>query len=101
MGRELTEAVLEDPSTAPIDDRLRATLKFLRKMTLCPDELGPADAQRVRDAGVSDAALTDAIQVCALFNMIDRIADAVGFFVPTPEQFARDAPGMLRRGYQL
>lgn len=76
-------------------------MEFLRKVTLCPDQLGPADAQRVRDAGVNDAALTDAIHVCALFNMIDRVADAVQFWVPSPEQFARDAPGMLKRGYQL
>jgi len=93
--------VLEDASRAPIDARLRATLAYLEKMTLRPDELGPADAQRARDAGVSDAALTDAVHVCALFNMIDRVADAMAFFVPTPEQFARDAPGMLRRGYRL
>jgi len=93
--------VLADAGTAPIDARLRATLAFLERMTLCPDELGPEDAQRARDAGVSDAALADAVHVCALFNMIDRIADAVAFFVPTAEQFAREAPGMLNRGYRL
>ena len=97
----MAEAVLEDPSSAPIDARLKATLEFLRKMTLSPDQLGPTDAQRVRDAGVSDAALTDAVHVCAWFNMIDRVADAVEFRVPSPEQFARDAPGMLKRGYKL
>lgn len=97
----MTEAVLEDASRAPIDERLRATLAFLRKLTLSPDQVGPADAQQVRAARVSDAALRDAIHVCALFNMIDRIADAVQFRVPSPEQFARDAPGMLQRGYRL
>lgn len=93
--------MLEDAGTAPIDARLRATLAFLEKMTLCPDELGSVDAQRVCDAGVSDAALADAIHVCALFNMIDRVADAVSFRVLTPEQFAHAAPGMLKRGYRL
>ena len=101
MGRELTEAVLEDPARAPIDAKLRATLAFLRKMTLSPDQLGPADAQEALGAGVGADALADAIHVCALFNMIDRVADAVSFWVPSPEQFASYAPGMLRRGYKL
>jgi alkylhydroperoxidase family enzyme len=90
---------LDDPDTAPIDERLRATLRFLRKLTLEPGSVGPADAQRVRAAGVSDEALEDAIHVCALFNVIDRIADALGFDLPEPEYWDRVAPGFLAGGY--
>ncbi len=45
------------------------------------------------ETGVSAEALADAVHVCALFNMIDRIADSLGFHVPEPEEFARVAPG--------
>jgi hypothetical protein len=64
-----------------------------------PDALGPEDAERVRAAGVSDEALEDAIHVCALFNVIDRIADALGFDLPDPDYWDRVAPGFLAGGY--
>lgn len=84
-------AVLDDLDTAPVDDRLRATLYMLAKLTLDPDGFGPADVAPVRAVGVSDAAITDAICVCALFNIAARCADALGFDVTTvnPAALAR------------
>jgi alkylhydroperoxidase family enzyme len=68
-------------------------------MTLRPNELGPQHVAAVRTAGVSDGAIVDAVLVCALFNTIDRIADALGFEVP-PEALQRDiAPLLLQFGY--
>lgn len=64
-------------------------------MTLRPEELTGADAGRVREAGVSDEALVDAIHVAALFNMIDRMADALGWDVPPFEAFFERPEGML------
>ena len=93
--------MLDDWRTAPVGEGVGATLGFLEKLTLEPDALGPADADAVRAAGVSDDALLDAIAVAALFNMIDRIADALGFDVPPPEAFAARADRMLATGYAL
>ena len=90
-----------DWRTAPIDVGLRATLGFLEKMTLRPDDLGPADAAAVRAAGVGEDALIDAIHVCALFNMIVRLADSLGWDVPPEEAFRGRAEGMLESGYEL
>jgi len=92
--------VLADWRTAPVSEGLRATLGFLETLTLRPDELGQADADEVRRAGVSDAALVDAIHVCALFNTIDRIADALGFHVPEREEAEKVAPRFFARGYR-
>lgn len=97
----MTRAVLEDFERAPVDARLKAALSFLRKMTLAPDELCAEDAAAARAAGVTDEALRDAIYVAALFNVIDRVADALGFEVPPARGFAMAAPYMLRRGYRL
>jgi alkylhydroperoxidase family enzyme len=97
----VTEAVLDDWRTAPVDERLRATLGFLEKLTLEPESLTRADAEAVRATGVSDPALLDAIAVAALFNVIDRIADALRFEVPPPEAFAARADRMLATGYAL
>jgi alkylhydroperoxidase family enzyme len=92
-------AVLEDYRRAPIDERLKVTLAFLEKLTLHPEEVGPADAAAVRAAGVSDEALEEAIQVCALFNIVDRVADALGFEVPSSRVTERVAEVLLKRGY--
>jgi len=48
---------------------------------------------------VSDGAILDAVLVCALFNTIDRIADALGFEVPPDEQQRAVAPLLLEMGY--
>jgi hypothetical protein len=76
-------------------------LGFLEQLTLRPHELTREDAQTVRAAGVGEDALIDAIHVGALFNMIVRMADSLGFDVPPPESFAARADAMLSGGYAL
>ena len=67
--------MLDDYESAPIDARLRETLRFLETMTLEPAKL---DASRALDAGVSREALRDAAAVAASFSVITRFADAIG-----------------------
>jgi hypothetical protein len=80
---------------------LRATLGFVEKLTLRPYELTPADADAVREQGVSDEALIDAAHIAALFNMIVRLADSLGWDVPTFDEFGARADAMLSSGYAL
>jgi alkylhydroperoxidase family enzyme len=93
--------VRDDVRSAPIGEGLRATLVFLEKLTLRPAELRAEDAQAVYAAGVSHEALVTAIHVAALFNMIDRMADSLGWDVPPFEAFYERAEGMLSSGYAL
>jgi alkylhydroperoxidase family enzyme len=76
-------------------------LGFIEKLTLRPAELTREDAQAARAAGVSDDALVDAIHVAALFNMIVRLADSLGWDVPAFEEFGARADSMLSSGYAL
>jgi hypothetical protein len=55
----------------------------------------------VRAAGVSDEALRDATTVCALFSMIVRLADSLGWDVPEWSALTQRAPAMLEGGYAL
>ena len=84
-----------------MDERLRATLGFLEKLTLRPGELARGDAESVLNTGVSEEALVDAIHVAALFNMIVRLADSLGWDVPSFEEFSARAETMLSSGYAL
>lgn len=93
------DAVLADFRSAPVDDRLKATLAFLKTLTLAPERLTPDDARRVLRAGVSAEGLTDAIAVASLFAIITRYADALDFEIPTAPEFDRAGEMLLRRGY--
>ena len=78
-----------------------AIRSYYEKVTLEPEALSTADAASLREAGLSDAAITDAIGVAFAFNLIDRLTDSFDFDVPTADQFAAGAPSMLRRGYRM
>jgi alkylhydroperoxidase family enzyme len=93
--------VQRDWRTAPVSPRIAATLGFIEKLTLRPEEVTRADADAVRAAGVSEEALVDAIHVCALFSMIVRLADSLGWDVPPFESFFERADAMLAGGYSL
>jgi uncharacterized peroxidase-related enzyme len=91
--------VLADYRTAPIPETLRAMLAFLEKLTLTPEEVEPADAAPLRAAGLSDEAIADAVHVCANFNLINRVSDALGFELTGPASLSRYAGFLLKRGY--
>ncbi len=71
----------------------------MEKLTLAPAEFGPQDVETVRAAGVSEGAILDAIYICAAFNLIDRVADALGFEIPA--SFTNGAASQLKRGYKM
>ncbi len=93
--------MLADWRTAPLDPKLRATLGFLEKLTLAPTEVGPADVKPLRAAGVTDVAVEDAIHVCVLFNIYDRLADSLSFHLPGPDGYAASGRSLMKRGYLL
>ena len=99
---DLTRKVLADYKTAPIDDKLRATLALLEKMTLRPDELGPEDVRAVLALGVSKDAVRDALHVAYLFNIYDRLADTMGWHVPDEDSgyYQVAAKRLLEHGYK-
>lgn len=74
----LIDALIEDVETAPVDEKLRPVLAYVAKLNTLPSRLVQRDAQAVYDAGWSEAALYEAVQVCALFNMMNRIIEGTG-----------------------
>ena len=93
--------MLDDYRTAPIPEKLRLMLEFLEKLTLNPDEVDAKDTASLRDAGVTEAAMREAIYVTVMFNLIDRLADTFGFNLLKPEEYAKQAQILLKRGYVL
>jgi uncharacterized peroxidase-related enzyme len=96
----ISAAVVTDWRTAEVDDRVRATLGLLEKLTIAPDEVGPPDVRAVLDAGVGPDAVRDAIEVCSVFNTINRVADGLDFALPTTADRAFNARVLLKLGYR-
>ncbi len=98
---QMVAAVLSDWRTAPIDERTRAMLGFLEKLTLSPGDIEPDDAAAVLAAGVTADDFQDAVAACSLFNTITRVADTLGFDLPSDTTIAHGAEHLLRDGYLM
>jgi AhpD family alkylhydroperoxidase len=97
-GKRVSD-LLSDLETAAIEEPLRATLLMLGKLTR--EHVVDADDMRaVLAAGASRQQIEDALAVCFSFNVIGRLADAFGFFVPGPKAFEAGAKYLLARGYR-
>jgi alkylhydroperoxidase family enzyme len=95
------QQVLDDYTTAPIGDTLRATLGLLKTMTLDHGNLAPEDVRAVLRTGVSKQAIQDALEVAFLFNIYDRLADSMGWHVPELNggYYQVAAKRLLKQGY--
>jgi uncharacterized peroxidase-related enzyme len=97
--RPRVAAVLADLESAPIEEPLRATLRMLGGLTTA-GTVSADDMRAVLAAGVTPEQVKDALAVGAAFNTTDRLADAFGFQVLTPDGFAAGAKYLLKRGYR-
>jgi AhpD family alkylhydroperoxidase len=91
-----TTAILD---TVAIEEPLRATLLMLGKLTR-EQAVDADDMRAVLAAGASRQQIEDALAICFSFNVIGRLADAFGFFVPGPKAFEAGAKYLLARGYR-
>jgi len=59
------------------------------------------NVQALRAAGLPDDAVRDAIVVCGIFNVIDRLADSFDFTPPTPENLRKEVRFLVKVGYKI
>lgn len=71
-------------------------------MTLDHGSLRPEDVRAVMRTGVSKPAIQDAMEVAFLFNIYDRLADAMGWDVPPVAggNYHVLAKRLLKHGYR-
>lgn len=92
--------MLADLESAPIAEPLRATLAFLRKVTLNHEQVGPDDVRALAALGVTRDQIVDALNVAFAFNIITRLADTFEFEVGSRAFFDAGAKMLLSRGYR-
>lgn len=71
-------------------------------MTLDHGRLGPEDVRAVMRTGVSKQGIQDALEVAFLFNIYDRLADAMGWHVPARASgyYQGVARRLIKNGYR-
>jgi alkylhydroperoxidase family enzyme len=57
---------------------MKPVLRYVGKLTLTPSRMTHADAAPIFAAGWEEQALHDAVSVCALFNLMNRLVDGLG-----------------------
>jgi uncharacterized peroxidase-related enzyme len=95
----LLEQLLENVEAAPVEERLKPLLVFIRKLTLSPGDLSQQDADAVFEAGWNEQALHDAVAVAARAAFMQRLVQGHGFQPPSPEVAAKHAKRRVERGY--
>jgi uncharacterized peroxidase-related enzyme len=98
VPEKLMVDLIDDFGSAAIDAKLRPVFAYLRKLTLTPTQMTQADADAVFAAGWSEQALYDAVQVCCLYNFMNRFVEGLGL-TPIPEQFDMEGQMIKRGGY--
>ena len=89
-------ALLDDVGTAPVAEPIKPLLRYAGKLTLTPARMTPADAQAVLAAGWPEQALYDAVAVCGLFNLMNRLVEGLG--ITAGEDYFCTAAGRLSDG---
>jgi len=72
------EALRRDWRTANLDERDRAMLAYVEKLTKNPVSIWRDDMETLRAVGFEDTAILQITLIAAWFNSINRVADALG-----------------------
>ena len=83
----MVRAVEADYRQAELSAADRSMLDFAVKLTLDMPNIGENDVEALREVGFDDVAIHDIVQVTALFNYYNRLAEGLGI---DPEESAQD-----------
>lgn len=78
IDEAMIEALVVDIDSVVGLDKLKPVLRYVKKLNFLPSNIVQSDAQAIFDAGWTEEALYEATQVCALFNMMNRIIEGAG-----------------------
>ena len=75
---DLLRTLKEDYRRAALEPADRRLLDFAVKLTRTPSEARASDVAALREAGLDDVTIHDVVQITALFNYYNRLADGLG-----------------------
>ncbi|MCA0236287.1 MAG: peroxidase-related enzyme [Bacteroidetes bacterium] len=98
MDEGLVQALLDNIDTAPVADKLKPVLHYVKKVTLTPSKAVQADVDAILKAGWSEQTVEDTVAVAALFNYYNRLMDGLGI-KGEMDLYQKGAGFLHKRGY--
>jgi hypothetical protein len=90
---------LEGPETSNLNDKEKALLRFVRKLTLGSCAIIETDIKALKREGWDELVIYYAIYACALFNFYNRFVSDKGVSLVSDSAFRRLSERMARNGY--
>jgi uncharacterized peroxidase-related enzyme len=87
-----------NPKDEDVDVKMRPVLAFARKLTLSPGKITAADVDEMFAAGWEDRAVHDAVAICGLFNLMNRLVNGLGV-AASEEYMEMAAQRLAQSGY--
>jgi uncharacterized peroxidase-related enzyme len=78
LEENLVRAIRTDYTAADLSGQDRAMLDYVAQLTRDATRIGPADIERLRQAGFDDRAILQINLIASWFNYINRVADGLG-----------------------
>ena len=98
IEKDLLTDLLKSVERADIDQKMKPVLNYVRKLTLSPSLMNQGDAEAVFNAGWDEQALRDAVLVCGLFNLMNRVIEGLGIQADT-DYFQQASKRIFQHGY--
>lgn len=96
------EAVKDDLSTAPLNDKMRALLRIAGKVQRSGRSVAPEDVDAARRAGATDLEIHDTVLITALFCLYNRYVDGLATAAPADPAFYETlGKRITSRGYTM
>lgn len=78
LDEEMFDGLMTDLDASSVDEKMKPLLAYVGKLTRTPAMMTQTDADRVYAAAWDERALFDAISICGLFNLMNRIVEGAG-----------------------
>jgi alkylhydroperoxidase family enzyme len=99
-GSDTLDGRLTNLDEVEISPAARAMLALLQTFSLNHETLDAEDFAELHALEVGDEAIRDAFYVAYLFNIINRMADALRFEIGSQADLDKSTTSLLGRGYR-
>lgn len=100
--RDVVDGVLENVSSAPLSNKMKALLNIAGKVQQSGKAVLPEDVAEARKHGAGDRDIHDTVLIAATFCMFNRYVDGLASFTPTdPKEYEPMGKRMATLGYVL